>query len=40
VGSDHFQIRLQFNSVPSDEDGETDLVRFDDVSLRVRYIEP
>jgi hypothetical protein len=40
VGSDHFQIRLQFNSVPSDEDGETDLVRFGDVTLRVRYIEP
>jgi hypothetical protein len=40
VGSDHFQIRMQFNSVPSDEDGETDLIRFGDVTLRIRYIEP
>jgi hypothetical protein len=40
LGSDHFQIRMQFNNAPTDGDGVTDLVRFGEVTLLVRYIEP
>ena len=40
VGSDRFQIRLQFNSVASDGDDEADVVRFDMAILRVLYTEP
>lgn len=40
VGSDHFQIRLQFSSIPSDGDADADVVRFNMAILRVRYTEP
>ena len=40
VGSDHFQIRLQFSSIPSDGDADADVVRFNMAILRVKYTEP
>lgn len=40
LGGNDFQIRLQFNSMASDGDGQGDLVRFNMAILRVKYTEP
>ena len=37
VGSDRFEVRIQFNDMETDGDATADMVRFGDMTLEITY---